>query len=256
MGFGIRLRGLWQVRGWVAVCGVFAVVAALWSVADISLLPPRVGSRALTMATASTQVVVDTPRSTLVDMRQDTYGIDGLTNRALLLGNVMASPLVRADIARRAHVPFDQLQVVPPITARQPRVLSEAGNEKHTSDILRLNGQYRLYIKANPTVPFLQIYAQTPTAKSAGALANAAVGGMQSYLAELAKSTQTPGVQQIRLTQLGQAHGSVVDKGIEWQFAFLAFLLAFGASCATVIWIRRVREGWRLAALSEQAPAA
>jgi hypothetical protein len=253
MGFGIRIRGLWQIRGWVVACAAFGVLAAVWSVAQISLLPPGLTSRSIEMATASTQVVVDTPRSTLVDIRQDTYGLDALTNRALLLGNVMASPEVRADIASHAKVPFEELQVVPPITAKQPRLLSEAGNERHTSDILTLNGEYRLYIKANPTVPFLQIYAQTPDAESAAALANAAVGGMESYLADLARTTDTPNTQQIRLIQLGGAKGAVVNDGIKWRFALLAFLVAFAASCATVIWLRRVRQGWKLAALSEQA---
>jgi hypothetical protein len=252
MGFGIRIRGLWQIRGWVAACVAFALFAAIWSVASISFLPPRLTPRALPMATATTQVVVDTPKSTLVDIRQNTYDIDALTNRALLLGNVLASPEVRADIARRAHVPFDQLQVVPPLTPKQPRVLAENGNEKRTTDILKLNGQYRLYVRSNPTVPFLQIYAQTPTAKSAGALANAAVGGIQSYLSDLARSTKTPVDDQVRLMQLGKANGAVINKAIEWQVAFLAFVLVFGVSCATVIWVGRVREGWRLAALSEE----
>ena len=232
------------MRGWVAACAVFALGVTLWSLLQTS------GS--LEMATATTQVVVDTPKLTLVDIRQDTYGIDGLTNRALLLGNVMSSPEVRADIARRAHVPFEDLQVVPPITAKQPRVLSEAGNERHTSDILTLNSEYRLYVKANPTVPFLQIYAQTPTAESAGALANAAVGGMQSYLDELARTTRLSVSERIRLIQLGSAQGAVINNGIQWRFAFLVFFLTFAVSCATVIWVRRVREGWRRAALSEQ----
>jgi hypothetical protein len=256
MSFGIRVRRLWGIRGWVALCVGFALLAAVWSVEDISLAPPGLTSRSLQMATASAQVVVDTPLSTLIDARQDTHGLDALTNRALLLGNVMASPQVRADIAKRAHIPFDKLQVLPPITAKQPRVLAEAGNERHTSDILKLNGQYRLYIKANPTVPFLQIYAQSPDAKSAAAVANAAVGGMQSYISELASSTRTPVAQQIRLRQLGTAEGTVINEGIRWRVIFLAFALAFAVSCATVIWLRRVREGWRLASLTEQQAAA
>lgn len=251
MGFGIRIRGLWQIRRWVLACGVFAFIAAVWSVAGIGLFPPRLDSRSLDMAAASTQVVVDTPRSTLVDIREDTYDLNALTNRAVLLGNVMSSPQVRADIARRAHVPFDGLQVTPPLTPRQPRVLSEAGSERHASDILKLNGQYRLNVEASPTVPFLRIYAQAPDAKTAAALANGAVDGVRAYLTNLAQSTGTPIGQQVRLTQLGRAHGEVIDKGIAWRGALLVFVLMFAVSCATVIWIRRVREGWRLAALSE-----
>jgi hypothetical protein len=252
MRVGVRLRELWQVRGWVVACAAIAVAMSVWSVAHVSLSPPGLTPRSLKMATATTQVVVDTPKSTLIDLRQDTYSLDGLTNRALLLGNVMASPEVRADIARRAHIPFDSLLVVPPLTAKQPRVLSEAGNEKHTTDILKLNGDYRLQIRANPTVPFLQVFAQTPTAESAAALANAAVGGMESYLAELSKTTKTPSETQIRLTQLGKAHGTVLNEGIDRSVALLVFIVVFAVSCATVIWTRRVRTGWKLAVLAEQ----
>jgi hypothetical protein len=255
MAFGMRLRGLWTIRGWVVACVAVALAAAVWSVASISLLPPGLSSRSLQMASASTQVIVDTPLSTLVDARQDTHGLDALTNRALLLGNVMATPEVRTEIARRLRVPYDRLQVIPPITATQPRVLAEAGNERHATDLLKLNGEYRLYVKANPTVPFLQIYAQTPTAESAAALADAAVGGIESYLAQLSQSSGTPTSQQIRLTQLGRAHGTVIDGGIRWRVALLAFLLVFGASCATVIWLRNVRAGWRLATVAEHSAA-
>jgi hypothetical protein len=254
VGFGVRLRGLWQMKRWVAACALLGLLAALWSVEKISLFPPGLTSRSLEMATATTQVVVDTPKSTLIDIRQDTSSLDALTNRAVVLGNVIASPTVRESIAQRANVPFESLLILPPLTPKQPRVLAEAGNGRHTSDILKLNDQYRLYIQGNPTVPMLQIYAQTPTAESAAALANGAVDALQDYLADLAGSAKTPGDDQIRLMQLGRAKGTVINKGIEWQVAFLAFGLAFGVSCATVIFFRRVREGWRQAAL-EAEPA-
>ena len=73
-----------------ACVAALSILAAIWSIANISLFPPRLHSRALHMATASTQVVVDTPRSGLVNIRQDTYGLESLTNRAILLGNVIA----------------------------------------------------------------------------------------------------------------------------------------------------------------------
>lgn len=256
MGFGIRLRSLWQMRGWVVVCAVFSTAAAVWSVADVSLSPLSLQTRSLKMASATTQVLVDTPRSAMVDIRQDTYGLESLTNRAVLLGNVMASPQVRAVIAQRAHIPLEALQIVPPLTPKQPRVLAEAGNERHTSDIVKLNDQYRLYVQANPTVPFMRIYAQTPTAETAGALVNAAVAATQQYLAQLAATTRTPERKQIRLTQLGTGQGEVINKGVDLQVALIAFLLTFAVSLATVVWIRRVREGWRIATLSERAGTA
>ena len=196
--------------------------------------------------------MVDTPRSTLVDIRQDTYSLDALTNRAVLLGNVMASLPVRQEIARRAKVPFEALQVVPPLTPKQPRVLAEAGNERHTSDILKLNDQYRLVIQGNPTVPFLQVFAQAPTAASAAALANASYDALEAHLAQLVASAKTPAPEQIKVMQLGRAQGSVINQGIQWRVALLAFCLTFAVLCATVIFFRRVREGWRLESLSAE----
>jgi hypothetical protein len=252
MGLGTSMRRLWQLRTGVAASVALALVVAVWSVAKISLFPPGLTPRSLEMASASTQVVVDTPKSSLLDLRQDTYSLEGLTNRAVLLGNVMASPTVRESIARRADVPVELIRVAPPLTPKQPRALAETGNQKRTRDILKLNDEYRLAIQANPTVPVLHIYAQTPTAESAQALANAAVDATRTYLADLAESDGTPKDEEIRLMQLGRARGAVINGGIEWQVAILAFLITLAAACATTIFVARVRDGWRLAALAER----
>jgi hypothetical protein len=255
MGFGIRLRSLWEIRRWVVACAAVALFAAVWSVAKVSLLPPGLESRSLRMATASTQVVVDTPRSTLLDIRQDTYGLEALTNRAVLLGNVMASPPVRAAAAQRAGVPFEAIEVAPPLTPRQPRPVAEGGTKRQAGDILKLNGEYRLIIRSNPTVPILDVYAQTPTPESAAALANAAVEALQAHLTDLAGAAQTPDADQIRLVQLGRARGTVINGGFQLQVAVLAFLLTFAVACGTVVFFRRTREGWRVAAIPEQPVA-
>jgi hypothetical protein len=255
MGFGIRMRKLWHLRAGVAVSLALAVVASVWSLAQISLLPPGLTPRKLEMATASTHVVVDTPKSALLDLRQSTYSFEGLRNRAVLLGNVMASASVRADIARRAHVPVELIQVAAPRTPEQPRAVVGSADDHHTTDILKSNDQYRLSIQANPTVPVLDIYAQTPTAKSAADLANAAVDELRGYLGGLASSEKTPAGDQIRLVQLGRAKGAVINPRTEWQVAFLAFLVTFGVCCATVLFLARLRAGWKLATLSEQTTA-
>jgi hypothetical protein len=104
-------------------------------------------------------------------------------------------------------------------------------------------------------VPFLQIYAQAPDARSATAIADAAVDSMKIYLTEVAGAARTPDGEQIKLVQLGRAHGSVIDPGITWRVALLTFFITFSILCATAIFIRRVREGWRVAVLEADAPA-
>jgi hypothetical protein len=257
MGFGMRMWTLWRLRAGVSISVACALLAAVWSLEEVQLMPPKVTPRALEMGTASTQLLVDTPMSALLDLRRDTYTFEGLRNRAVLLGNVMASAPVREDIARRAHVPLELLQVAAPRTVEQPRAAAGAGGDRKTSDIVRSTDYYRVSIHANPTVPILTLYTQAPDARSAEAIANASVEALQSHVAALARRAATPEKDQIRLTQMGRARGAVINKGVRWQAALLAFGLTFGACCATVILISRVRAGWQLAAAqSESAPAA
>jgi hypothetical protein len=247
------MRNLWHLRRAVLVSAAVALLVAVWSVERISLVPPGLSPRALEMATASTQVVVDTPESgLLLDLREDQY-LEALTDRAVVLGNIMTIGRVRASIARRAGIPTEVLQVTPPLTPKQPRGLAEVGNDRHMSDALELNDQYRLNVQSNPTVPVIYIQAQTPTAASAAVLANAAVDAMRGYLADLARSTEIPESKRVHLVQVGRARGEVINAGIDLQVAVLAFLLTFTACCATLVFVARVRQGWRTAAATEWA---
>jgi hypothetical protein len=256
VGTGIRLRKLWRLKLGVAVSIALALFAAVWSVQKISLSPPGLSPRSLEMATASTHLLVDTPTSGMIDLRQDTYSIDGLKNRTVVLGNIIASSELQIRIAQRAHVPLERLRIQAPLTSQQPSPPVDSENARHTGDILKSTDQYRIDLKANPTVPMLDIYAQTPTAESAAALANAAVYELKAYLDDLVVRQNTPLKDQIRPVQLGRATGVVINGGVKWQAAFLTFLLTLGISCATVTFLARVRAGWREAALSERTAEA
>lgn len=236
---------------WVLASAGLAILMAVWSVAQIGVIPPRLTPRALEMASATTHVIVDTPRSSILDLRQDTYSLEALRQRTVVLGSVMAEGQVRQAIEDRGEVPAGQLQVTPPLTPEQPRAVAGSGPQKHTTDVVESTDQYRLSIQANPTVPIMDIYAQAPSAQAAEKLANGAVDELRSYLADLALQERTPEAAQIRLVQLGRAHGAVINGGIEWHVAGLAFLLTFSIGCATVIFFARLREDWRTSELSD-----
>jgi hypothetical protein len=247
------MRTLWQQRAGVLASALLALLAALSSVGAVRLLPPGFTPRSLEMASASTHVLIDTPRSALLDRRQDISSLQGLSDRALLLGNIIAREPVRAFIAKRAHVPLEALQVTPPLTPKQPRAPVDADTQKHTSDVLKSNHEYRLSVEANPTVPLLDIYAQTQDGATAASLANAAVDGLRNYLDELAQVNGIPVHEQIRVVQLGRARGSAINGGVGIQVALLTFLLVFAISCATVVFLARVRRGWQMAVLTERS---
>ena len=147
------------------------------------------------------------------------------------------------------------LRVTPPLTPEEPQARADSGEEKHIGDILKSNDQYRLSIVANPTVPVLDIYSQAPTAATAEKLADGAVSGLKAYVGELAAEESTPDSKQIRLIQLGRARGAVINEGMSWQVALVAFLITFGASSTSVLFLSRVRKGWRHAAGAERGMA-
>lgn len=253
MEFGRHLHELWRLRVAVLVCLSLATVTAISLSYRISLLPPGLEPRSLQIAAASTEVLVDTPRSTLTDLRQTLFEIESMTNRSVLLGNVMASQPVLAYIARRAGVSPDAIRAQTPRTPNSPRPLATPGSERKTSDLLRSTNQYRLSIEADPSVPILKVYAQAPTARAAEELANASVDGLRDYLQQEARTQGLAVDDQVRLQQLGRASGSVINEGARLQASFLAFLAVFGLSAAAAIFMARVRRGWREAARAEAA---
>lgn len=254
---GIRMRQLWRLKLGMVLSLVLALLAAIWSVGKISLLPPGLSSRSgLEMATARTEVLVDTPHSIMTNLRENSYSIDGLVNRAVVLGNVLASTPVEASIAQRANIPAALLRIQGPITVHVASLPLTAQDTRSIGDILKSNEQYRIQIDANPTVPMLDIYAQTPTAASAAALANAAADELKAYLTGLATRQAVPTKDQIRVEQLGRATGIVLNPGVRYQLALLVFILTFLLASATTIFVSRIRAGWQVEALSERTAKA
>jgi hypothetical protein len=245
MALGRHLRELWERRIGLIASIVVATLAMLWSVGKISLFPPAVKPRVVTVSAANTRVLVDAPKSAVLDLKVNTSSLVQMANRAVLIGNVMASEPVRRYIGKRADIPWQLLQVASPVTPDFPRPLATSG-KKSPRDILKSPDAYRLSIQANPTVPMLDIYAEAPTPELAQQLANGAVDGMQDYLSDLAIQQQVPADRRVRLEQLGQAKGGVVNPGVRVKLGALTFLIVFAVSCVTVIAIGRVRDGWAL----------
>ena len=256
MTLGRHLRELSQLRTGLLVSLCLALLAATWSVGKISLFPPGLKTRSLAISAASTKVLVDAPQSAVADVAVNTVDIQAMTNKALVVGNVMGSEPVRSYILRRAQLPTDAyVQITSPVTPDFPRELSITGT-KSTTDILKSPHEYRLDIEANPTIPELDLYAEAPTPAEAARIANGAVEGMQDYLRTLAGQQHVPAEEQVTLRQLGTAKGGVVDPGVNAQLASLTFILVFVASGAVTLWLARVREGWnRERALHEQLRA-
>ena len=248
MQLGRHLHELWRLRIGLAISLLLALFAALLSVAQVGVFPPSITPRSHETASASTRVLVDSPKSSTLDLSVAVNDLASATNRALLVSNVMASAPVRQYIERRANVPAGVLEVASPVTPDWPRPLASTGNEKRTSDILKSVDEYRLSLQSNPTVPVVIVDAQAPTAAAAQALANGAVDGMRDYLRDLGIRQNIPASEQVQLEQLGRATGSTVNGDANLSVALLSFLLVFAAASAANVFLARVRRGWALEA--------
>jgi len=245
MTLGRHLRELWELRKGLIASLCIALLAAGWAVGKVELFPPGLSLRSIQIAAADTSVLVDAPQSAVDNIEVNAVNIQAMTNRALLVGNVMGSLPVRSYIMRRARLPAGALlQVAVPLTADFPRELSTTGS-KSVTDLLKSPEEYRLDIQANPTVPVLDISSEAPTPQEAARIANAAVAGMQDYLRDLAHREHIPADQQVTLHQLGSAHGGVVNPGAGMEMALLAFTVVFVLSATATLWLERARQGWR-----------
>lgn len=214
-----------------AVAAAVAIALLVWGVR---------ADRSIEIASASTRVLIDTPRSTLLDLRADTQDLSSLTNRAVLLGNLIAGPPVRRAIAEAAGVPIEKVSVTAPLTPEQPRAIAGSGHEPHTADLLAGSDEYRVDVQANPTVPMLDIDAAAPDAAVAERLADGAVDGLRSYLGEVAARQRTAKEDRVAVVQLGHAEGGPVNEGAGLGPHVVAFIAVVVAALA--LFLRRTRQ--------------
>jgi hypothetical protein len=234
----------------VLASAVFAVIAAVFSVYHISLLPPGLKARQLQIGVASATVIVDTPTSQVLQLSTNTDQLASLTGRADLVGNLIASDPVRAYIAKAAGLRPDQIQASAPITANVPRVIIEPGSGKNATDIVASPAHYVLQIQADPILPLLHIYAQAPSAAAATRLADASIQGVRQYLTQLTAAQGAKATEAVTLVSLGSAYGGIANGKAAIQIAFLTLITVF-AACGVLIRVgSRVRLGWRLAELT------
>jgi hypothetical protein len=250
----IKARPRLRLRGHYVVAFVVGIAAAVLSVYQVSLMPPGVHSRGWEIGAASTTLLVDTPQSEILNLRATTDDFGSLQARAALIGNLMATDPVKAEIAKLIGVAPSQIQATSPVTANVPQTLTEPGSGASASDILASADHYKLQLQVDPTVPVLNIYAQAPSGGAAVDLANDSVKGVKLYLAALSHQRGLDPAGHVELTQLGSAYGGVINSSVSKQIALLVFGTAFVTVLFAAALLRKFRAGWRLG--GNELPAA
>lgn len=240
MGFALVVRELLS-RKWLLLPGVLiAAIAAILSVYRVDA--SGLHSRGLQHSSATTQVLVDTPSSSLGDL---SGSFESLNARATVFANFMTTPAVLELIGRQVGIAGDQIYAQGPLNANLSKIVQEPTALQRNIELTGEKDPYRLSFSSTPNLPTVGIDSQAPTTSQAIALANAAASGLQRYVAQLQKSAKVAAGSRVTIRQLGTANGSVDNAGISKTLAALVFVLVFLLWCVMLLVGARFLASWR-----------
>jgi hypothetical protein len=201
----------------------------------------------LVVGGATTHVMIDYPDASLVDRGtvgsvQDVLAL--LQQHAVLDAALMTTPPVLDAIAKRMGVPGGQISGIADITANAPTQFTQAGSEKHASELQASEAPYRLELQPSPSEPILTIYAEAPSVAAALRLASSATLGLGDYLRSVAERQGFPAEELPQLRPLGRPQAGVTNSSAKMEIAGLTFITAFALSFLVLLGLlrRRVRR--------------
>jgi hypothetical protein len=224
-------RQLWR-RKWLLLAGFIVAIAAAFA---------KGGDAPTSSGLAWTHVILDTPKSQIVDSAPDAAS--SLPWRATLMTHLMTSDDVRATLASRLQVEPDQVRVIDPTQAlaRVPASVPAAAAESAA-----INGSpYVLtaYLQ-NESLPMITLEAAAPDLDGAKRLIAAGVAYLGTQASE--KGTYTSPIltgagknelEPFTVQQTAPARAQLVvsDKGPVTAIGVAVFIFLFWTSAVLVV---------------------
>ena len=231
------LRELWHRRTIVALVALVSLIVG----AAVAFRLPSLESRKYEVGIATARILVDTPKSQVVEVAPQ--GSDTLGVRANLIASLMADGVVKDAIAKRAGLKVDELEGVAENTAgtsgaaaTEPTAFT-ADDHVLTTRVIQTPDGDRL--------PIIDIETQAPDTAGAAKLANAAVAGLSDYLDSRAASEEVTAAKRLRFTSLGPARAAEFVRGPGIPMAIGAALFVFVGGCAIMLGVLALARGWR-----------
>ena len=197
---------------------------------------PANGGDGLTIATATTHVVVDEPSTTpsAIFRRALPQDIATGVKHAELLGRVMVSRPVLERIARHCNVAEGEISGQARISANVPTTFAEPDSERRASEIAGSTAPTRIEVQARPYTPVIDVYTQAPSGAQATCLADASSVGLGGFLRHVAHRQGVNTSELAQLRQIRGARGEVITGYAPLAIAILTFLVAFVLSCGAL----------------------
>jgi hypothetical protein len=264
------VRTLLQRKLVLGILLALATLAAFMTAFRVG--PDGVERRSVAVGAATSQILVDSAESTLVE-GAGTDQIAALGTRARVYAQYLSSRdavnQVAAEIGVNprlitAHGPFSEGTGI--------QDYDQQGAESRARDLVDEGKEYRLVFEAQEDVPIITVYATGPGTKQALALAHASFDVLEKYISQLkaeaneaektapppkvATTTSTvPLVENIVVRELGEPEGGLVGGSADLVLMVLAFLAVFGIGCIVVAAASGFMRHWRLAGEMERIGA-
>lgn len=226
----------------MAVGVLVAVVAALAAGFRVSILPPGLHKKELSITTASTSVLVDSPSSAignvLVDLRP-------LIARASVYNRYATTLLVRREIARAAGVPLERLIVDAPFGTNLPREATQPVAGERSQSLLEESRQYFVRFTTDSGLPIVFVTATAPTLEEALRLADGGAQGLMTHVEKVEEARRVPANQRVILRQLGSAEGGTVAQNVKTGVMAAAFIGTLIAWALLVLLVASIARNWR-----------
>ncbi|MDX6609095.1 MAG: hypothetical protein QOF85_1020 [Solirubrobacterales bacterium] len=244
MAFVDTVRQLWQRKLLVGMVLAIAVLAALLTAYRITASPLGLQKRSLQVAAASSQILIDSPKSTLVSgASAETFA--SLSTRAKIYGQYLSSLEARDHIAKLVGISPETISTSGPFSPETGQFTYEQQpSGERANELLKEGANNRLVFSAQEGVPILSVSAQAPTTDRAIALANASFHTLTDYVKNL-EANDRPVSHGVEVRELGAPQGGTLGASNGIILMMLAFLVVTGLGCAAILIVPGFARRWR-----------
>ncbi|MGH2870670.1 MAG: hypothetical protein ACRDNK_24265 [Solirubrobacteraceae bacterium] len=212
-------------------------------------LAVKQSARTVSAGAATVQLLVDSPQSSLANLRQDPTL---LAERASELAQAVTSPQALRSIGARAGVPANELTAEGPFTGVGLGLNVETPSAARGIQLVSNSSPYHLTFVPQSAIPVITVSVLGPTPEAAGRVATAVAPGVRAWLRRYQVPNSNPAAL-VTIRQLGSAQAGVVNSGSSKVLAGItgAGILILGLLAVIGIGGRRAR---RKAEMQQLAP--
>ncbi len=189
------IRQLWRLRLLVALGVIAAAAIALLVGFHVSLSPLKVTQKSSSFGAAQQSLLIDTPRSSLVERPR---GFGDLIGRAEVVGRLANTDAVKARVARRMDTAPGRITVEGPNPNGPQFQSAEPSAQQRANPVLGEAADFSVLIDTDPEAPVVTLFAQAKTGAEAVRLCNAMADALTRSVERLVRDSRTGQEQQVR----------------------------------------------------------